>query len=113
MRLTFMYSPAFVREWNRHRLADSDLQALEKEIEKSPDSAPVLKGSGGLRKMRFAPPSMHAGKSGSMRVGFAYFRVKSAIYVVAIFAKNEAANFTRAELAAIAAQLKVAERNFR
>jgi len=55
-----------------------------------------MRGSGGLRKFRFAPPSRHMGKSGAMRVGFAYFQTKAAIVVVAMFSKNDAENFTAA-----------------
>jgi hypothetical protein len=39
--------------------------------------------------------------------------VKAAIFVAAIHAKNEASNFSKAQLTAIAAELKRAERNFR
>ena len=93
MNLTFVYSSRFVREWNRLGLKDSDLQALEETLGKAPDSAPVMRGTGGLRKIRFAPPSMHRGKSGATRCGFAYFRSKSAIIVVSIFAKTWGAPF--------------------
>ncbi|HZK81666.1 MAG TPA: type II toxin-antitoxin system RelE/ParE family toxin [Humisphaera sp.] len=113
MQLTFLYSRRFVREWDRHGLSDADLQALEDAIQKSPDTAPVIRGTGGLRKMRFAAPSQRTGKRGALRVGFAYFRIKAAIFVVAVFAKNEASNFTKAECTEIAAELKRAERNFR
>jgi mRNA-degrading endonuclease RelE of RelBE toxin-antitoxin system len=113
MELTFVYSPRFVREWDRLRLTDEDLRVLEKAIWKAPDAAPVMRGTGGLRKIRFAPPSMHRGKSGATRVGFAYFRTKAAIIVVAIFSKNEASNFTDAERAEIEKWLKLMERDFR
>src|SRR5437667_3191538 len=106
MNVTFVYSPGFVREWNRLRLTDSDLQALEALIIKAPRAAPVMRGTGGLRKIRFAPPSMHRGKSGATRVGFAYFQTKAAIAVVSIFSKNEASNFTAAQRAEIAKWLK-------
>jgi len=94
MDFTFVYSPGFVREWDRHRLTDLDLVALEQAIARAPESAPIVQGTGGLRKIRFAPPSLHRGKSGGMRVGFAYLRAKGAIIVVAMFAKKDAANFT-------------------
>lgn len=113
MVLTFVYMPGFVREWNRQRLTDSDLQALEQAIGSSPSIPPVMRGTGGLRKLRFAPPSRHMGKSGAMRVGFAYFPAKAAIFVLAMFAKNDAANFAAAQRSQIAEQLKLAERNFR
>jgi hypothetical protein len=113
MTLTFLYSPGFVREWDRQRLTDLDLQALEQAIAKAPHAAPVMRGSGGLRKIRFAPPSRHTGKSGAMRVGFAYFQAKAAIIVVAMFSKNDASNFTAAQRAAIEKWLKMTERDFR
>ena len=112
MELTFLYSPGFVREWKRQRLNDADLMALEDAIRESADSAPVMRGTGGLRKIRFAPPSRHSGKSGATRVGFAYFRAKAAIIVVAIFSKSEAANFTARQCSEIAKWLKGVERNF-
>jgi hypothetical protein len=113
MDLTFLYSPGFVREWDRHGLDDADLQALEQTIARAPGAAPVMRDTGGLRKIRFAPPSMHRGKSGAMRVGFAYFRSKAAIIVVTMFAKNEAANFTAAQRAGIRKWLMQVEKSFK
>jgi hypothetical protein len=37
------------------------------------------------------------GKSGAFRVGYAYFRTAEAIYLLAIYPKNEQANLTPAE----------------
>jgi hypothetical protein len=113
MELTFIYLRRFVREWERLGLTDADLQALEAAIGKAPEAAPIMRAAGGLRKIRFAPPSRHTGKRGSMRVGFAYYRIKAAIFVIAIFPKNKASNFSLAERAEIARELKLAERNFR
>ena len=113
MRFTFVYAPGFVREWDRQRLTDEDLQALEELLARAPQSAPVVRGTGGLRKVRFAPPSRHTGSRGAMRVGFAYFATKAFILVLAMFAKNESSDFTAAERAAIAAQLRQAERTLK
>lgn len=113
MNLTFIYSPGFVREWARLRLGDSDLQALEAEIAQAPEVPPIMKGTGGLRKIRFAPPSRHQGKSGANRIAFAYFRAKAAIIVVAVLSKNESANFTPAQRQEIGKWLKQFEENYR
>lgn len=113
MELTFLYSPGFVAEWDRQRLTDEDLVALEDAIALSRTSAPVMRGAGGLRKIRFAPPSRHMGKSGAMRVGFAYFATKAAIVVVAMFAKNDTPNFTAAQRTEIEKWLKRIERSFK
>jgi hypothetical protein len=113
MELTLVYSPTFVREWNRHRFTDADLQALQDEIRRSPDGPPVIRGAGGLRKMRFSPPSRHTGKRGSMRVGFAYLRLKAAVLVVTIYGKNEASDLSPEQKREIAKWLKLMERDFR
>ena len=75
------------------------MQALEQMLMQNPDAGAVMPGTGGLRKVRFAPPSRHQGKSGAFRVGYAYFRVADAIYFLAIYPKNEQANLTAAEKA--------------
>ncbi len=56
--------------------------------------------------------SAHIGKGGSMRIGFPPFRAKSAILVVAMFSKNDAANFTAAQRVEIATLLREVERSF-
>jgi hypothetical protein len=113
MELTFLYSPGFVTEWDRQRLTDDDLVALEDAIALARTAAPVMRGTGGLRKIRFAPPSRHMGKRGAMRVGFAHFARKAAIVVVAMFAKSDAPNFTVAQRAEIAKWLSRVERSIK
>lgn len=113
MKLTFLYAPGFVREWDRLGLTDGDLRALEAQIEKAPDSPPVMPGTGGLRKLRFAAPSRHTGKRGAMRVGFGYLRMKSAILMVVIFAKNEASDLSPEQKSGIRKWLTLMERDFK
>src|SRR5437660_11987800 len=99
MRFTFIQPPGFAGEWKRLRLNDDDLRSLENAIADNPAVGPVMRGAGGLRKMRFAPPSRHAGKSGAMRVCYACFERHGAVYLLAVFAKNERANLTAADRA--------------
>ena len=60
-----------------------------------------MKGTGGMRKIRFAPPSRGKGKSGSMRVGFAQFPELRRIYLVTMFSKNQTDNLIAADQRAI------------
>lgn len=113
MKFTYVYTSGFVKEWNRHRRSDLDLQALEQHLGKAPQAWPVVQATGGLRKARFAPPSWHIGKRGATRVGFAYFCAKEVIVVVAIFTKNETQNFSPAEKNMIRKLLQEAEASFR
>ena len=99
MRLTFVQLPRFASRWAQLKLNDEDLRALERELMQHPEVGAVVSGTGGLRKVRFAPPSRHAGKSGGFRVGYAYFKVAETIYLLAVFPKNEQANLSAAEKA--------------
>jgi hypothetical protein len=73
----------------------------------------VVAGTGGLRKMRFAPPSRHVGKSGAFRVGYTYFQTADAIFLLAIYPKNEQANLTAAEKAEARSLIEFIGRNLR
>ena len=99
MRLTFIQTAAFVNRWRQFRLTDQDLQALEQQLLARPEVGAVMGGTGGLRKVRFAPPSRHTGKSGAFRVGYVYFPSAEAIVLLAIFPKSAQANLTAAEKA--------------
>ena len=99
MHLTFIQAAPFANRWRHFRLTDEDLQALEQQLLARPESGSVMVGTGGLRKLRFAPLSRHTGKSGAFRVGYVYFRLAEAIVLLAIFPKSAQANLTAAEKA--------------
>lgn len=61
----------------------------------NPKVGDVIRGTGRLRKMRFA--FEHRGKSGSTRICYVDFEVKEVIYLLAVFAKNEQENLTKEE----------------
>ena len=73
MNLTFIQTPMFIEKAKRLGLSDDDLQALEQLVLEHPDRGDVMRGTGGVRKIRFAPPSWHTGKSGATRVCYILF----------------------------------------
>ena len=101
MRWTFIQLAGFTRLWRAEGLSDEDLAALEAAIMEKTDGAPVMKGTGGLRKIRFAPPSFRRGKSGAMRIGYAQFPDVARIYLVTLFLKKDEENLSAAECAKI------------
>ena len=111
MRLTFIQLSTFVADWRRMNLDDDDLRALEATLLENPERGPVMSGTGGLRKIRFAPPSRHTGKSGAMRVCYAHVPAGSAVILAILFAKNEKANLTPAERGEIKALLERVRRS--
>jgi hypothetical protein len=99
VRFTFGQVAGFVAEWHRLGLTDEDLQALETLIMERPESGVVMPGTGGLRKIRFAPPSWHTGKSGATRVCYVIFADIGYCGLIALFAKNEQSNLNAAQKA--------------
>lgn len=66
---------------------------------KNPQIGSVMRGTGKLRKMRFALP--HRGKSGSSRVLYVDFVIAETIYLIFAYPKNEKDNLTDEERNAI------------
>lgn len=66
MTRTFIQTHEFVANWANMGLGDKDLRRLELELLKNPKTGKVIRGTGGLRKLRFA--FENRGKSGSVRV---------------------------------------------
>jgi hypothetical protein len=72
-----------------------------------PDVGLVIRGTGGLRKVRIALPGR--GKRGGARLIYLYIQIHSVIYLVAVFSKTEQNDLTSADyrvLADIAQSLK-------
>jgi hypothetical protein len=105
--------PAFVRHWQRLKLGDQALRALECELIDSPEKAPVIEHTGGLRKLRFAPPGSGRGKSGSSRVCYSYFPAHGTVALFVIFGKNERSDLSPADARAISSALKSFETELR
>ena len=87
--------PIFDKQWHDMGLGDNDLQYLQSELLKNPQIGKVIKGTGGLRKMRFAFPGR--GKSGSSRVLYIDFVCAEIIYLIFAYPKNEKDNLTDEE----------------
>jgi hypothetical protein len=101
----FVSVGAFDRRWRMLGLDDDDLRALEVAIQSDPDGPPLVRGTGGLRKIRFAPPGSGRGKSGSFRVGYAHFPDPGIVLLLQAWSKNEKADLSQAERRAVAAAL--------
>ena len=90
--VTFIETKPFSESWEEFELPDEDLQALQNLIMRSPRSHPVIPATGGLRKMRFAPPSWLKGKRGALRVCFVYFQEYGIVLLTLVYSKREKAD---------------------
>jgi len=95
--LEFIETRTFVEDWEDLGLSDDDLAALQITIMQGGKNAPVVRASGGLRKLRFAPPSWNIGKRGAIRVGFAHFARHGIVLLTVAYGKNEKSNLSTVE----------------
>lgn len=112
MKLTFVQTGAFASDWARLRLNDGDLQLLESMLLTNPKAGAVVAGTGGLRKVRFAPPSWHTGKSGATRVCYVHFATSATVAFLVIFGKNEQGNLTAGEKATARITIEFLEQHY-
>lgn len=88
-------------------LSEDDRMAMEFFIACAPEDHPVIPGTGGFRKARWAQRGK--GKSGGVRVVYFFLAGPGRIYMAAIYAKSQKQTLTRADknvLARLAAQIK-------
>ena len=83
--ITFIESPLFTRQVSDY-LTDEEYAAFQTFLAASPDAGDVVKGSGGVRKVRWKRKG--AGKSGGVRVMY-FTRLQSGeIWLLLIYAKS-------------------------
>ena len=92
--LTFVELPGFTRRWDELGLTDQDLGCLQTLImvNPKPRNAPVVEGTGGLRKLRCGRRDSAKGKSDGYRVCYVYFEEFGTILLVLIYPKNKQDN---------------------
>ncbi len=103
----FVELPGFTRAWAALALDDGDLQALQAAILSGPDRHPLVSGTGGLRKLRFARPGEARGKRGAYRVCYACYLDDGVVVLAMVYGKNERADLTAARRKEIAAALRI------
>jgi hypothetical protein len=96
--LHFVELDEFAGDWARLGLdVEHDLWTLQLQIMADPQRAPVIPGTGGLRKLRFAPATWQRGKSGSIRVCYAHFQKYGIVLLVMAYAKGGKDSLTARE----------------
>ena len=95
MTRTFIELPLFRAKWEDLGLDDKDLRRLQDELLSDPKIGDVIRGTGGVRKMRFA--FEHRGKSGGVRIIYVDFEVYEKIYLLTAYTKKEKENLSQEE----------------
>ena len=86
--------PEFLRK-SQSLLSEQERQLLISHLAEFPKSGVLIRGTGGIRKLRWARPG--GGKSGGFRVIYYYHDERLPLYLLTMFGKNERANLSEAE----------------
>jgi hypothetical protein len=103
---TFLHLELFDEEWSDLGLRDDDLQELQSAILGSPERFPIIQGTDGLRKVRFAPSREARGERGAYRVAYVPIREFGFILLMTIWGKNEKSDLSARDRNAIAAVVR-------
>ena len=100
--LTFIETKLFTRLVQNY-FTDDEYAALQNSIVANPEAGDVIRGSGGVRKLRWGLAGR--GKRGGVRVIY-YLRLQQGqVWMLTLYAKNEADNIPGAVLKKITEEL--------
>ncbi|MFT3785556.1 MAG: hypothetical protein QM770_05255 [Tepidisphaeraceae bacterium] len=94
-----MQTPIFLDDWENLSLDDADLRDLENLLMQNLTAGRVIRGTGGARKIRFAPAGRGKGKSGAVRVIYGYFPEFAHVCLFLAYGKDEQADLSANERA--------------
>lgn len=92
--MRFVETPIFTKVITRV-IGDDEYRSLQIALMLRPEQGPVIRGTGGLRKVRWARPG--AGKRGGLRVIYYWAPVERAFYMLYAYSKNEQGDVTPAQ----------------
>jgi hypothetical protein len=94
--MEFIEAPAFTR-YLANYLDDEEYRALQKRLGLGPDVGDLIPGTGGFRKIRWADKRRGKGRRGGLRAIYYHFAADHQIWLMTLYAKNEAADLTPGE----------------
>ena len=89
--MRFVETPVFTAALQRH-LVDDEYRRLQVALTSRPAQGPVIRGSGGLRKVRWAKAG--GGKRGGLRIIYYWLPTDQVFYMLYVFSKNEQGDLT-------------------
>jgi hypothetical protein len=96
--MRFVETPIFTAEI-RALVGDEEYRALQIALLLRPEQGPVIPGSGGLRKVRWAAPGRR--KRGGLRVIYCWQPAEKTFFMLFAYAKSVQEDLTAAQLKAL------------
>ena len=102
--MTVVERPIFQKLWPLY-WSEEERGAFAAHIAANPGAGVVIRGSGGVRKVRWSRP--RTGKSGGVRVVYLVRNKEGKVYLLTLFAKSESENIPLTVLKEIRRALEV------
>lgn len=93
--MRFIETPVFTRTIVA-QLSDEEYHALQLALVHRPERGVVIRGSGGLRKVRWSRPGQ--GKRGGLRLIYFWHEASETFYMLYAYLKNDQEDLTRQQL---------------
>lgn len=93
--MVFVETSLFSKLLDRY-LSDDEYRLLQNHLIAHPDAGDVIRGSGGVRKVRWAVRGR--GKSGGVRVIYYWAKADQQTFFLTLYGKGEKENLTAADL---------------
>jgi hypothetical protein len=103
MKVTFIETTLFTSLISEY-LGDEEYREMQNYLMELPEAGKIIRGSGGIRKLRWSRPGM--GKSGGVRVIYYWAKSHHEMYMLTLYSKNERENIDAATLKRIAKELE-------
>jgi hypothetical protein len=94
--MEFIEAPAFARYLSEY-LSDDEYRRLQLLLTVDPERGDLMSGTGGFRKLRWTDPKRGKGRRGGLRVIYYFFATDQQIWLMTLYAKDEAADLTPKE----------------
>jgi hypothetical protein len=95
MKRLFIETNEFQACWKELGMTEDDLRQFQDHLLECPEAGPVIQGTGGVRKVRWARQGK--GKSGGLRIIYIDIRSRETIWLITAFGKNEQDSLNSAE----------------
>jgi len=95
MKREFIRTNEFEKCWKSLELGEMEQSELETYLCANPGAGNIVRGTGGLRKLRWALPD--TGKSGGIRVIYVDFTFHEKIYLISAYPKSKKISLTKEE----------------
>ena len=96
--MEFIETPTFTRMVTA-LLSDDEYRDLQNELVDDPERGDLIKGGGGIRKLRYA--AQGRGKSGGVRVIYYWMKDNHQIYMLVVYPKSKKDDLTDKETAVL------------